>query len=163
MSMRPRLWSQNGLATEFGRDRRTMGKILATTPPDGRLNGHPAWFLTTALKAFDEYERPEIASATDSGHPLLGNFIDRVENWQEVHSNPRVEWTIEATADALGLTVQTLLVWLRSGMPYAKEGDWATGADFVLVPSWVIDYQAKLTVFNKLFGDQHTARQLALG
>jgi hypothetical protein len=30
------------------------------------------------------------------------------------------------------------------------------------VPSWVIDWQAKLTVLNKLFGNRHTARQLAI-
>ena len=98
----------------------------------------------------------------DSGDPLLGNFIDRVENWQEVHSDPRIEWTIEATADGLGLSVETLVIWLRSGMPYAREGDWATGAGFVLVPSWVIDWQAKLTVLNKLYGNLHTTRRLAL-
>src|SRR5215218_6884863 len=113
MSMRPRLWSLNGLATELGRDRRTMAKVLAATPPDGRLNGHSAWFLATALKALDEYERPHTASAMDSGDPLLGNFIDRVENWQEVHSDPRIEWPIGATGERLGLSVETLLIWLR--------------------------------------------------
>jgi hypothetical protein len=162
MSMRPRLWSLNGLATELGRDRRTMGKILSTTPPDGRLNGHPAWFLTTALNAVEEYERPQTAPTSDAADALLGSYIDRVEHWQEVHSGPQIEWTIEATAEGLGLTIETLVIWLRSGMPYAREGDWATGTGFVLVPSWVIDWQAKLTVLNKLFGNKLTARQLGV-
>jgi hypothetical protein len=162
MSMRPRLWSLNGLATELGRDRRTMGKVLATSPADGKLSGHPAWLLTTALRALDGYEEPRTVSAVNSGDPLLGNLIDRIENWQEVHSDPPIEWPIGATAEGLGLSVETLVIWLRSGMPYANEGNLVTGAGFVLVPSWVIDWQAKLTVLNKLFGNKHTARQLGV-
>ena len=60
------------------------------------------------------------------------------------------------------ISIETLLVWLRRGMPYAKEGDWASGAGFLLVPSWVIDWQANLTILNKHFGNRHTARQFAL-
>jgi hypothetical protein len=162
LSMVRKLWSLSALSTELGRDRRTVSKILATTPPDGRPNGHPAWLLTTALRALYAYEEPQPASAANSAGVFLGSFINRVVHWQEIHRGPQIEWTIEATAERLGLTVETVVIWLRSGMPYAREGDWATGAGFVLVPSWVIDWQAKLTVLNKLFGDQHTARQLAI-
>jgi hypothetical protein len=162
LSMVRKLWSLNALSTELGRDRRTVSKMLAMTPPDGRLNGHPAWLLTTALRALYAYEEPQPASAANSADVLLGSFIDRVVHWQEIHRGPPIEWTIEATAEGLGLTIETLVIWLRSGMPYAKEGNWVTGAGFVLVPSWVIDWQAKLTVLNKLFGNKHTERQLGV-
>jgi hypothetical protein len=58
MGMTRRLWSLNGLETETGRDRRTLGKILSTVPADGRLGKHPAWYLTTVLAAIDRYENP---------------------------------------------------------------------------------------------------------
>jgi hypothetical protein len=51
MAMVPRLWSINGLATEFGLDRRTVAKKMARIPPDGRLDKGSGWFLTTALPA----------------------------------------------------------------------------------------------------------------
>src|SRR5215213_9800655 len=106
MSMRPRLWSLNGLATELGRDRRTMGKILATTPPDGRLNGHAAWFLTTALDAVDDFDRPPNMKASDQTDAMLGRFVDRVVHWREMHSGPRFEWAIETAAENLGISIK---------------------------------------------------------
>ena len=51
MAMTARLWSISALAVELGMDRRTVGKRLARVPPDGRLNGSPAWRLATALEA----------------------------------------------------------------------------------------------------------------
>src|SRR3954453_12246040 len=75
MSMRPRLWSLNGLATELGRDRRTMGKIFGTTAPDGKLNGHSAWLLRTALNALDEHDKPQRASVAEFANGVLSHFI----------------------------------------------------------------------------------------
>ncbi|KLK90303.1 hypothetical protein AA309_26600 [Microvirga vignae] len=47
--MTRKLWSLNGLATELGRDRRTVAKALEAVPADGVLGGHKAWYLKTAL------------------------------------------------------------------------------------------------------------------
>jgi hypothetical protein len=58
MGMTRRLWSLNGLETETGRDRRTLGKILSAVPPDGRLGKHSGWYLTTVLSAIDRHENP---------------------------------------------------------------------------------------------------------
>jgi hypothetical protein len=58
MAMTARLWSISALAVELGVDRRTVGKRLARVPPDGRLNGSPAWRLTTALEAVRPDPRP---------------------------------------------------------------------------------------------------------
>jgi hypothetical protein len=45
MTMTPRLWSLNALATEFGRDRRTVARLLRDVRPAGDLHGKPAWML----------------------------------------------------------------------------------------------------------------------
>lgn len=47
--MTKQLWSINALATEFDRDRRTVALALKNVRPDGRLKGHAAWHLDTAL------------------------------------------------------------------------------------------------------------------
>jgi hypothetical protein len=46
-----RLYSVSDLATELQRDRRTMGDALRNVPPDGEINGRPAWFMMTAIAA----------------------------------------------------------------------------------------------------------------
>jgi hypothetical protein len=50
MAMLPQIFTLNGLATETGFDRRRVGRLLASTTPDGELNGKPAWRLATFLR-----------------------------------------------------------------------------------------------------------------
>ena len=51
MAMRPKLWTISGLATELGADRRTVAARLAEVPPDGAVQGHPAWRMRAAVAA----------------------------------------------------------------------------------------------------------------
>jgi hypothetical protein len=51
--MRPTLFSIEALAVELDRDRRTVGRALRATPPDGEVQGKPRWFLSTAVRALD--------------------------------------------------------------------------------------------------------------
>ena len=51
MAMTRTLYSISGLATELGRDRRTIAKNLEAVMPDGDLRGGKAWYLATALAA----------------------------------------------------------------------------------------------------------------
>lgn len=47
--MTHKLWSINGLAAEFGLDRRTVAERLATVAPAGQVRGSPAWRLRDAV------------------------------------------------------------------------------------------------------------------
>ena len=47
--MRPKLWSLNALSIELHLDRRTVAARLRDVPPDGKVRGHDAWRLETAL------------------------------------------------------------------------------------------------------------------
>jgi phage terminase Nu1 subunit (DNA packaging protein) len=58
MGMTARLWSINALATELGRDRRTIAKALRQVAPDGKADGGKAWFMTTALAALAAADQP---------------------------------------------------------------------------------------------------------
>lgn len=51
MAMTRRLWSLSALGVEFSIDRRAVAKALRSYPPDGKLKGHPAWFMSTAAVA----------------------------------------------------------------------------------------------------------------
>jgi hypothetical protein len=49
-----KLFSVNALSEEIGIDRRTMSARLRDFSPDGQLNGHNAYFLSSALAAVYE-------------------------------------------------------------------------------------------------------------
>ena len=78
MAMTRQLWTLNGLATELGKDRRTLGRALRGVPPDGTTkSGYQGWFIETALRVLGprngaDNEKPQ----TPPGFEV----IDRVEN-----------------------------------------------------------------------------------
>ena len=51
MAMTAKLWTVTGLASELGRDRRTISGALRDVPPDGKSGRFDAWYLTTAIRA----------------------------------------------------------------------------------------------------------------
>jgi hypothetical protein len=141
MAMVKTLWSINALATELDRDRRTVAKALANVPGDGRLSGRPAWYLDTALRAL----RVDGRDSTRDQDPLLSILILRLENWRDIHAQPHFDLSIESFAKRIGMPERNIIVWLRAGLPYAVEGDWASGRGFVLRPSWVIEWIAAIS------------------
>ncbi len=56
MPLRSRLWTLSGLEVETGKDRRTLGRVLDSVRPDGRVRGHSAWRMKTVLAALAVYE-----------------------------------------------------------------------------------------------------------
>jgi hypothetical protein len=51
MPMMAQLWTMNGLSTELRVDRRKLGEVLSSVPPDGEVKGTPAWRMATAVAA----------------------------------------------------------------------------------------------------------------
>jgi len=77
MAMTRQLWSINGLATELGKDRRTLGRALRYVPADGTTrSGYQGWFMETALRALSKGK----ASSEDAPTPPGFEVIDRVAN-----------------------------------------------------------------------------------
>ena len=76
MGMVKKLWSISALAVELDRDRRTIAKFLRGVPPDGQLDGNPAWYLQTALSALSN------SNQTVGSDPLPTGFevLDQVQN-----------------------------------------------------------------------------------
>src|SRR3954469_17277311 len=130
MAMTRTLWSINGLSTELGRDRRTIAKALSSVHPDGQLAGERAWFLSTALHALD---RSRAGAPPKAENPLIEMMLGRLENWREIRGRGHCRsFTPAQIAGAFGYEVGDVLTWLRAGMPYEVEGDWATGEGFGL-------------------------------
>src|SRR3954471_20094372 len=86
-----RLYSVSDLAVELTRDRRTVGNKLRNVPPDGELNGRPAWFMMTAVRAVyldregtldGEYERArkdkELADKTALQNAVTRSRVARI-------------------------------------------------------------------------------------
>src|SRR3954467_1516738 len=93
MAMTKTLFSISALAVELGRDRRTIATALSGVPGDGTLQGHPAWFLTTAPPALDREggggRRPagSPSYARSPAHEpdrVLDHFASRVRGWREL-------------------------------------------------------------------------------
>ena len=164
MTMQRRLWSINALATELGKDRRTIAKRLDGVPIDGQLSGHPAWYLATALAAVEQNDTRDPSRRREDVGFVSSHFCERLRSWQEIHGQGGrgSMLSIEETALLLGVDTQSVLLWLRAGMPYVKEGDFETGAGFRLRPSWVLDWMLTLSTVCLLTEDEPARRALRL-
>jgi hypothetical protein len=134
--MTQQLHSISGLATELGRDRRTIAAALSSVPPDGQKGAHPAWYLATALDALSGKKRRPLEDT------FIGHLCARLDDWQQIYRGDRSvgHFSIDAAAELFGVDRAAVLTWLRAGMPYSVEGDWRTGAGFEIVVSWTIDW-----------------------
>jgi hypothetical protein len=118
MPMRPRLLTRHALCVELGAHERTLARRLRNVPPDGEVNGRPAWFISTAIKAvgstkdgnggaseavLDEIQ--DLASALDAG-------LRRVQS----------EKDLEARRRMLREDVGRLVGQLDKAMALATEG-----------------------------------------
>ncbi len=121
MAMQRQLWTINGLATELGMDRRTLAKLLDGVAANGTLKGgRPGWHLNTALDLIADKNRgprsaPASRKTARADAAILGNYIDRLENWRDLRSEPEVVLAIDELAEMLDVPRETVLVWLRAG------------------------------------------------
>ena len=166
MSMTPTLFSLNGLATELGKDRRTMGKVLAGVKPDGTIKGHSAWRLQTVLAALGKHAGSVSTFRGRYRTPAFQTLLDRVEGWQEIYlkkdKGAPIEWDPAFAGMVMRVPPATILTWLRSGMPYARAGNWRTGEDFVIKPSWMIDWAHLVGAYIVNEDDAEAARILGM-
>ena len=59
MAMRPKLWTLNGLSVELGVGARALAKKLKHVRPDGRIEGHDGWFMSSAVSALENDRRSD--------------------------------------------------------------------------------------------------------
>lgn len=90
MAMPRQLWSINGLATELGKDRRTLGRALRHVPTDGTTqSGYKGWFMETALRALSDKGK---ARVEEEATPPGLEIIDRMENPVDKAQLSRLLW-----------------------------------------------------------------------
>jgi hypothetical protein len=83
MTNKRRLWSLSGLASESGRNFRTISKALANIKPDGKIAGKPAWFMSSCIVALDEHvartARMPTRAAPERFDPVVEAKIAKIE------------------------------------------------------------------------------------
>src|SRR3954467_5614409 len=123
MAMTKALYSINALSVELGRDRRTVAGAARERPPGGANQGKPAWFLSSALDVLDPKPPPGRRTVRDGDRDgPLWHFASRLECWEEIRAlTPRTHPIGQIAAD-YGVTVETVLGWLRAGLPFAQQG-----------------------------------------
>jgi hypothetical protein len=159
MAMTKRLWSINALAIELNKDRRTVGKALADVPPDGFLQGKPAWRLETALQVVGI----EGEWSKDEKHPLFSLMASRLEHWERIDYGDKTgDLSIADAAALMNESTEVLLRWLRSGCPYRQEGNWHSGEGFVVRLNWLLEWSALVIHAAKSVNEEGFLRQLHL-
>jgi hypothetical protein len=95
----------------------------------------------------------------------LENLADRARAWREIYLERRYSNRIPLDVAAVMFAAgdrDAVLVWLRAGMPYTTEGDWATGDGFWVAVPWVMDWGVHATARAESSGDWATGRELRL-
>ncbi len=164
MTMQRQLWSINALATELQMDRRTLAKLLDGVPGDGEMNRHPRWHLATALEAIQErrMSQRKTVRGLRPGDGLLELLCERLRSWREVHEAPTILFSLDETAELFRVERETVVTWLRAGMPYVKAGNFETGIGFKLRPSWVIQWMVTLSMLSEISGNHRARKELRL-
>jgi hypothetical protein len=159
MAMTKQLWSISALATELGRDRRTVAKALSTVACDGKIGGQKAWFLNTALLALDRLDRtpPE---PEDQFTSMLLDRVDRSLRLSSVYDGPT--FSVEDVSEMFEVAPADVLNWLRAGMPYVQKGDWTTGEGFRFFVAWVMDWVVFVTAYASHRGRPDLLKKLGL-
>jgi hypothetical protein len=158
--MTKQLWSISALAVELGRDRRTIAAALRDVPADGMNGADRGWYLSTALAALGEgrSSRPASYAPRES---VLAHWLHRLGGWREIYleREPQPVMSFAETCAVWKVDADTLLTWLRAGLPYADEGDFETGQGFTFRSSHVFDWVAAL---NCLGGSDAERRKLRI-
>jgi hypothetical protein len=155
MSMTKRLWSISALAVELSRDRRTVAAALKDVPADAMIGTDKVWYLSTALAALDEGRSSRPASR-EPRESVLRHWLWRLEGWREIYVERESEpvLTFEELLLLWKIDADTLLTWLRSGLPFVDRGDFETGAGFTLRHGHVFDWVAAFMVIGGSAADR---------
>ena len=161
MAMTKKLYSISGLAIELDRDRRTIAQALKAVPPDGKTGQHDGWYLSTANQALLP-DRPAAGRRRQHQATALDHYVDRLLDWEEITARPDNDLPIDEAGEAFGVPRDTLVTWLRCGMPYAVGGDFETGDGFVLRSKWLLDWLIALSVIAAAAGWPPAAKTLKI-
>ena len=158
MAMTPTVFTISGLSTELGRDRRTIADALRHYPSDGKVGSHDGWYLTTALMAL-EAKRSSVDRPTARSF-LVEVMLDRLGMKRTKKSH--MEVTLDQFAKVLGQDSETVLVWIRVGMPYASAGNWSTGEGFSIRTPHALEWLGLVGAHVEQCNDKAAFRALRL-
>jgi hypothetical protein len=159
MSMRAKLHTISGLASELNRDRRTIANALNAVPPDGKVGKYDAWHIATTLRCLE----PERGKGWDGDMlPIVRHLYERIPNWKELHRRRVEPMSFEDLHSTYNWEPEIVLTWVRAGMPYSKVGDWNTGKGFMFHPPHVFDWHLFVGAALEHMGDKVMRKRLCL-
>jgi hypothetical protein len=91
---------------------------------------------------------------------VLSHWQWRLEGWYEIYveREPRPVLTFAETCADWKVDRDTLLTWLRAGLPYVQEGDFETGEGFTIRSTHVHDWLAGLMCVGGSDADRRKLR-----
>jgi hypothetical protein len=85
-------------------------------------------------------------------------MLDRLKMKKKSH----MEVTIDQFANILRKERETILIWMRVGMPYASQGNWKTGEGFSIRLPHALEWLALVGAHLDAFGDKAAISALRL-
>lgn len=83
-------------------------------------------------------------------------------NPEIVAEGDRMLLTVSEAAQMLETDCETVLLWLRTGAPYSKVGDWRDGTGFVVDLSWLVNWLLLVGAHLTLMGNRDLQDALRL-
>lgn len=129
MGMTPHGWSVNALATELGRDRRTIAKRLAEAGVEPvEVNGRVRLYrLRDALDVLEAPPSPQPARSAAYGSNAERVFDFAMASPRRYKLSGLAVQSWNGVAALFGASDDDIREWLRFGCPYLRSGDAETG------------------------------------
>jgi hypothetical protein len=80
----------------------------------------------------------------------------------KLRKKPHMEFSLDQFAKLLGQDCETVLVWIRAGMPYASMGNWKTGEAFFIRMPHAVDWLVLVGAHIDQWGDKAAASALRM-
>jgi phage terminase Nu1 subunit (DNA packaging protein) len=146
---RGKIVSRAELAKTFGVSLVTIDNWVRRGCPhlDRGANGRQWRFDTAAVARWRDRQKADRPARHERRDPLIETLLSRKDDWREIWAGhddvPTL--SIEEFAAVVQTEPETVLLWVRVGMPYTTAGDIETGEGFRLRVDWAAEWLALVT------------------
>src|SRR5262249_13255436 len=92
---------------------------------------------------------------------LVEIMLDRLK--MKLNRKSDMQFTVDEFARMVGKERETVLIWMRVGMPYASQGNWRTGEGFSIRPPHALEWLGLIGAHVEQCNDKAALRAFRLG